>query len=78
MQQLENCYLQELAPELLLGVEQELQALARALTDEGQQRLASEARALARRLLEDAGLVFNSQAYHLMLLQLSRWLLKID
>lgn len=78
LQQIENCYLQELAPELLLGVEQELQALARALTDEGQQRLASEARALARRLLDGAGLVFNSQAYHLLLLQLSRWLLKID
>ena len=78
LQQLENCYLQELAPELLISAEQELQALANALTDEGQQLLASDARALARRLAEEAGLLFNSYAYHLLLLKLSKLLLKID
>ncbi|GHG61609.1 hypothetical protein GCM10010919_06250 [Alishewanella longhuensis] len=76
LQQLENCYLQQLAPELLTAAELELQALANALTDEGQQLLASDARALARRLAEDAGLLFNSQAYHLLLLKLSKLLLK--
>lgn len=78
LQQLENCYLQELAPELLLSAEQELQALAKALTDEGQQLLASDARALARRFADEAGLVFNSHAYHLLLLKLSKLLLNLD
>lgn len=75
LQQLESCYNQELAPELLLEAEQELQHLATILTDEGQQLLASQARALARRLQDDAGLVFNSQDYHLLLLKLSALLL---
>lgn len=76
LQQLENCYLQELAPALLTDAGLELQALAVALIDEGQQLLASDARALARRLAEDAGLVFNSHAYHQLLLRLSKLLLK--
>lgn len=75
LQQFETCYLQQLAPELLQDATQELLALAAVLTDEGQQLLASEARALARRLEEEKGLLFNSQAYHLLLLKLSKLLL---
>lgn len=78
LQQLENCFLQELVPELLAEAELELQALASVLTDEGQQLLASDARALARKLLEDGGLVFNSKPYHMLLLKLSKLLLKLD
>ncbi len=71
VQQLENCYVQELAPELLPEAEQALQHLAHQLTDEGQQLLASQARTLARALSEHGGLVFNSQAYHQLLLRIS-------
>lgn len=78
LQQLENCFLQELVPELLAEAELELQAVASVLTDEGQQLLASDARALARKLLEDGGLVFNSKPYHMLLLKLSKLLLKLD
>lgn len=78
LQQLENCFLQELLPELLAEAELELQALASVLLDEGQQLLASDARALARKLLEDGGLVFNSKPYHMLLLKLSKLLLKLD
>lgn len=78
LQQLENCFLQELVPELLAEAEVELQALASVLIDEGQQLLASDARALARKLLEDDGLVFNSKPYHMLLLKLSKLLLKLD
>lgn len=76
LQQLENCFLQELAPELLSEAAQELQWLANALTDEGQQLLASDARTLARKLSEEGGVVFNNQAYHSLLLKISRLLLK--
>lgn len=77
LQQWESCYLQEFVPELLLSVEQEIHALAKALTDEGQQLLASDARAMARRLADEGGLVFNSKAYQLLLLNISKWLFNI-
>jgi len=76
LQQIETCFLQEGAPDLLLLAEQALHQLARILQDDGQQLLASEARALARKLTEEGGLVFNSTAYHQLLLMLSKLLLK--
>ncbi|MCB5227670.1 CYTH domain-containing protein [Alishewanella sp. 16-MA] len=76
LQQLENCYLQELAPDLLSEVEDALQQLAHQLTDEGQQLLSSQARTAARELAESGALVFNSQAYHLLLLKVSALLLQ--
>ncbi|GGW56251.1 CYTH domain-containing protein [Alishewanella tabrizica] len=76
LQQIETCFLQEGAPELLLLAEQALQQLARILQDDGQQLLASEARSLARKLAEEGGLVFNNTVYHQLLLMLSKLLLK--
>jgi len=74
LQQLENCYSQQLNLALLQDVSAELQLLADILQDEGEQLLASQGRGLLRQLAEQQGLLFNQQGYQLWLLKLSRLL----
>lgn len=76
VQQWEVCYVQEFSPDLLLAAEQELQMLAVALLDDGQHLLASDTRALARKLHDEGALLFNSQAYQQLVLQISASLFK--
>ena len=71
LQQLEVCYTQELAVELLSDAAAELLQLADILQDEGEQLLATQARALQRQLTEQQALLFNSQAYQQWLVTLS-------
>ena len=74
LQQLENCYSQQLNLALLQDVSAELLLLADILQDEGEQLLASQGRGLLRQLAEQQGLLFNQQGYQLWLLKLSRLL----
>lgn len=71
LQQLEACYTQELAVELLSDAAAELLQLADILQDEGEQLLATQARALQRQLTEQQALLFNSKAYQQWLVTLS-------
>lgn len=76
LQQLEVCYTQELAAELLVDAADELQELANILQDDGEQLLATQARVLQRQLVEQQGLLFNSRSYQQWLLAISALLLQ--